>query len=153
MSSNCKVASSQTLKQRAGHHWAHMLCSVLYHCARCPGRYSSYLQECSSPGRGKDMHLAPKIQREDMMNSIYKRYHGRPSICCCCLIAKLCLTLCNPMDYSLPGSSVHGIFQARILKWVAISFSRGSSWPRDQTCVSCVGRWILYHWTTWEAPD
>ena len=42
------------------------------------------------------------------------------------------------MDYSLPGSSVHGISQERILKWVAISFSRGSSWPRDQTCVSCI---------------
>ena len=47
-------------------------------------------------------------------------------------------TLCNPMDGSLPGSSVHGIFQVRILEWVAIFFSRGSSWPR----VSCIGRWI-----------
>ena len=45
------------------------------------------------------------------------------------------------MDYNLPGSSVHGIFQARVLEWVAISFSRGSSWPRDQTQVShVVGR-------------
>ena len=42
-------------------------------------------------------------------------------------------TLCNPMDYSLPGSSVHGIFQARVLEWVAISFSRGSSQPRDRS--------------------
>ena len=58
----------------------------------------------------------PKIQTEDMKNSIYKRYHGRASISCCyCLIAKLCLTLCDPMDCSLPGSSIHGIFQARIL--------------------------------------
>ena len=47
------------------------------------------------------------------------------------LIAQLCPTLCNPMDCSLPGSSVHGIFQARILEWVAIPFSRGSSGPRD----------------------
>ena len=54
----------------------------------------------------------------------------------CCLVAKLCPTLCNPMDYSLPGSPVHGIFQARMLEWVAISFSTGSSWPRDQTHVS-----------------
>ena len=46
------------------------------------------------------------------------------------------------------GSSIHGISQARILKWVAISFSRGSSWLRDQTHVSCIGRWILYHWAT-----
>ena len=45
-------------------------------------------------------------------------------------VAQLCLNLCNPMDCSLPGSSVHGIFQARILEWVAISISRGSSQPR-----------------------
>ena len=54
---------------------------------------------------------------------------------------------CNPMDCSLPGSSVHGILQVRILEWVAISFSRGSSQPRDQTCfscVSCIGRQVLY---------
>ena len=50
--------------------------------------------------------------------------------------SELSSTLCNPMDYSLPGSSIHGFFQARVLEWVAISFSRGSSWPRDQTQVS-----------------
>ena len=63
------------------------------------------------------------------------------------LVAQLCLTLCSPMDCSPPGSSVHGIFQARILEWVAISYSRGSSWPRDQThvsYVSCTGSQILY---------
>ena len=67
-----------------------------------------------------------------------------------CVLAKLLQsgpTLCDPMDYSLPGSSVHGILQARILKWVAILFSRGSSRPRDRACgcyVSCIGRWVLY---------
>ena len=54
------------------------------------------------------------------------------------------------MDCSLPGSSVHGIFWARILEWVAISFSRGSSWPRDRTCVAFFDRWVLYHWASWE---
>ena len=54
------------------------------------------------------------------------------------LIAPSCPTLCVPMDYSPPGSSVHGILQARILEWVAISCSRGSSQPRDQTCVCCI---------------
>ena len=49
--------------------------------------------------------------------------------CCCCLVDKLCLTLCDPMDCSLPGSSVCGVSQARVLDWVAISFSRGSSDP------------------------
>ena len=55
---------------------------------------------------------------------------------------------CSP-----PNSSVHGIFQARILEWVSISYSRGSSWPRIWTCVSCASCTdrILYHWATWEA--
>ena len=57
---------------------------------------------------------------------------------CCCLVAKLCPTLCDPMDCSPPGSSVHGISQATILEWVAISFSRGFSKPRDQTHISCL---------------
>ena len=51
--------------------------------------------------------------------------------CCYCLVAQSCLTLCDPMDCSLPGSSVHGILQARTLEWVAFSFSRGSSRPKD----------------------
>ena len=51
---------------------------------------------------------------------------------------------CDLMDCSQAGSSVHGIFQARILDWVAVSSSRGSSQPRDGTHVSCIGRWILY---------
>ena len=67
-------------------------------------------------------------------------------------VAQSCPTLCNPMDCSLPGFSVHGLFQARILEWVAISFSRGSSWPRNRTRVSRIAgrRFIL--WTTREAP-
>ena len=59
--------------------------------------------------------------------------------------AQLCPNLCDPMDCSPPGSSVHGILQARILEWVVISFSRGSSQPRDQTWAFCIGRQILYH--------
>ena len=55
---------------------------------------------------------------------------------------------CNPVDCSPPGFSILGISQARILEWVAISFSRGSSWPRDWTWVSCIGGWNLYHWDT-----
>ena len=59
------------------------------------------------------------------------------------LVAQLCLTLCHPMDCSPPGSSVHGILQARILEWVAILLSRGSYQPRDQTQVSCItGRFL-----------
>ena len=55
-----------------------------------------------------------------------------------CSVALSCLTLCDPMDYSPPGSSVHGILQARTLEWIAISFSRGSSSPRNRTGVSCI---------------
>ena len=55
---------------------------------------------------------------------------------------------CDPMGCSPPGYSVHGIFQAKILEWVAISFSRRSSRTRDQTWVSCIDRQILYSWTT-----
>ena len=68
-----------------------------------------------------------------------------------CLVAKSCPTLWDLTTCSPPGSSVHGIFQARKLEWVAISSSRGSSRPKDWThvsCVSCTGRRILYHWAT-----
>ena len=63
---------------------------------------------------------------------------SKQMFCVCVLVTQSCLTLCNPMDCSPPGSSVHGILQERILEWVAIPFSRGSSWPRDQTWVSCI---------------
>ena len=63
-------------------------------------------------------------------------------------VAQLCLTLCDPMDCSLPGFSIHGVFQTRILEWVAISFSRGSSQPRDWTQVSRIasGQSTLWEW-------
>ena len=66
-------------------------------------------------------------------------------------VTQSCPTLSDPMDCSLPGSSFHGIFQARVLEWVATAFSRGSSRPRDWTHISCIGRWVLYHWATREA--
>ena len=64
------------------------------------------------------------------------------------LVTQSCLTLCDPMDCSPPDSSVHGILQARIVRWIAISFSRGSSQPMDRTHVSyisCTGIGFLYH--------
>ena len=60
----------------------------------------------------------------------------------CVLSLQSCLTLCALTDYSLPGSSVHGILQTRILEWVAISFSKGSSQPRDQTWVSLIAQLV-----------
>ena len=66
-----------------------------------------------------------------------------------------CLTLCDLRDHGPPGSSVHGSLQARILEWVVMPSSKGSSWPRDRTCVSyvsCIGRQVLYHWCHLGSP-
>ena len=69
---------------------------------------------------------------------------------CVCVLSSVWF-FCDPMDSSPPGSFVCGISQARMLVWVAIPLSEGSSRPRDGTRVSCIGRWILYHWVIWEA--
>ena len=66
-------------------------------------------------------------------------------------VAQSCPTFCDPMDYSPPGFSVHGILQARILEWVAMPFSRGSSQPKDRTQVSCIAGGIFTVWVTREA--
>ena len=89
----------------------------------------------------------------NFLPSEYLDFWDRYTLCCYCLVTKLCQTLCNRMDYNLPGSFVHGISQARTLEWVAISFSRGSFPPRDWpriSCISSTGRRILNHWTTRE---
>ena len=69
------------------------------------------------------------------------------------LVTQSCPTLCDPMDCSPPGSSVHGILQARILEWVACPFSKGSSQPRDRTCISRIAGRFFTIWATREAPD
>ena len=89
----------------------------------------------------RDRTLAPCIGKSNL-----NHWTARKVPCCCsCLVAQSCLTLCEPVDCSPPGSSVHGISQARILEWVAISSCRGSSRPSDPTHVSCTGRRIPYH--------
>ena len=77
------------------------------------------------------------------MSSLHALIH-----CAMQLLAQLCLTLCDPMDCSMSGSSVHGIFYARILEWVAIPFSKGSSQPRDRTWVSCIAGRFFTVWAT-----
>ena len=72
-------------------------------------------------------------------------------VCVCACPVTTRVWLCSLINYSSTGSSIHGNFQARILEWVVISFSRGSSWPRNWTCISFIGRQIPYHWATWEA--
>ena len=71
-------------------------------------------------------------------------------VCVCVLVTQSCLTLCDPMDYIPTGSSVHRILQARILEWVAISSSSGSSQPRDETQASCTTGWLFTVWATRE---
>ena len=67
----------------------------------------------------------------------------------CCWVSQSCRLFCNPVDCRPASSSAHGVFQASILEWVSISFSRGSSWIRNQTCVSCIARWIPPGHPTW----
>ena len=71
---------------------------------------------------------------------------------CCCLVAKLCLILCDPVDYGPPSSSVHRTFQARILEWVAISFSRVIFPTQGLNLPLLYCRWVLYHWATRKTP-
>ena len=82
---------------------------------------------------GSHLFPPPKIRNLNFNTDIYR---------------SVCSIMSNSLQlHGLPGSSVYGIFQARILEWVATSYSRGSSWPRDWTqvsCVSCIARWILY---------
>ena len=93
---------------------------------------------------------------EERTGSIPREVFFACALMCTRARAQSCPTLCNPMDCSPPGSSVHGIPQARILEWVALPSSRRSSSPRDRNVVFLRllrGRWILYHSTTWEALE
>ena len=100
--------------------------------------------------------LSPKlIHASANVASSLIRFTNISTFICPCVHAKSlqsCLTLCDPMNCSLPGSSVHRILQARILEWVAVPSSRGSSQTRAWTHfsrVSCIGRWVCYHWCHW----
>ena len=105
----------------------------------------------SMPSESTAIPKSLHIHQGSSLNNITVRplYIGM----CVCLITLSCLTLCNPMGRSLPGFSVHGILQARILEWVAISSSRGSSWPRDRTWVSHIAGRLFTIWATREAPS
>ena len=83
----------------------------------------------------EDYALKTTDKLENQLITQAMAFHMRLS---CCLVAELCLTLCNPVDCSLPVFSVHGTSQARILEWVATSSSKGYSQPKDWTHVSCI---------------
>ena len=82
------------------------------------------------------------------INAVFNSILFNSTLFCCSLFTTACLPLCDPMDCSPPGCSVPGILQARRLEWVVISFTRGSSRPRDRTHVPCIGRAILDRCTT-----
>ena len=88
--------------------------------------------------------------------TFFKTFTTLMYVCMYAKMLQLCPTLCDSMDCSPPGSSVHGDSPGNNMKRIAMPSSRGSSWPRDWTrvsCVSCIDRWILYHRTIWEAPE
>ena len=93
-----------------------------------------------------DLSLKDKFLNGSLSFSLFLLFLFTP--CMPAKLLQLCTPLCYPMDWSLPGPSVRGILLAKILKWVAMLFSRGSSWPRDWTCISsvpCIGKQVLYH--------
>ena len=101
------------------------------------------------PGDLSDLVIKPtsSVSPSLQVDSSPTEPSGNPQI-----ITQSCLTLCDPMDCSPPGSYVPGILQAKILEWVDIPFSRGSSPARDQTQVSCIAGWFLTVWATRETP-
>ena len=107
---------------------------------------------CSSQGSTSDP-LPFSLSTISALNFIAKFYSHCPTVwwyVVRVLVAQSCPTLCDPVDHSPPDSSIHGILQARILEWVATSFSRGSSQPRDQTRVSCTAGKFFTDWATRE---
>ena len=101
-----------------------------------------FLLHCSPPSLWSRSSLSLPFLRPCTLSYLILK-----CVCMCvCVVTQLCLTLCDPVDYSLPVSSVRGILQSRILEWVAISFSRESSQPRDRTWVSCIAGRRFFLW-------
>ena len=111
----------------------------------------SYLE--NSIDRGAWRALVHRIAKRRIWLSMHTHTHTHtyPYLCVC--VSYSVMTICDLMDCSPPSSSVHRIFHARILEWVAIPFSRGSSPPRDRTWVSCIAGRFLTDWDTREAPN
>ena len=128
----------------------------LCRCIQIYNRVTIIIIRTSSPSNGYQIDNRSKAFKAEMKKS-NRTWGLNPWKDC----SQFCLHMCMlhqanslpPHRSSLPGSSVCGIFQTRILEWVAISYSRESSRPKDQTPVSCIGRWLLYHWATWETPN
>ena len=133
------------------------LCVCAYMCVcicTCIAATAKSLQSCPTVWSHMYMYIVDLrivvVMFYKVIEKIAPLSPGKISICCvhAYIVAQLCLTLCNPMDCSLSGSSVHGILQARILEWVAMPSSRGSSQPKDQTQVSRIPCRFFTIWAT-----
>ena len=111
-------------------------------------QYPSLVPRVLSPGLPQT--LLPRRRNENQVLYLPEENWVMTKVVLC-LVSQSCLTLCDPVDYSPPGSSVHGILQARILEQVAMPFSRRSSQPRDRTQVSCIAGGFFTDWATREA--
>ena len=115
--------------------------------------WSYGLVMCQAPVMLPTEALGPLLQPAVDSTSQPAKYFLALSVCVHAQLLSHVRLFCDPANYSQPGPSVHGIFQTRILEWVTISSSRGSSRPRDRThisCISCTGRQARYHCNIWE---
>ena len=116
------------------------LCSCLYNLTYCIALINKYLLVFFY-----FVWLVIELFKDSLCLMLIRDLVPSTMLVCVCILS--CVWLCDPKDSGPPCSSVHGVFQARILQWLAISCSKGSFQPRDRTCVSCrslIGRWILY---------
>ena len=121
-------------------------------CVSFPRQFSFSRHFCRFPSRLSAVSLNWSLNIEHNATGLFLLYPSKVELSfsifqtLCAQSLQSVPTLCDPMDYSPPVSSIHGILQARILEWVAISFSKGSSWSRDWTWVSCIAGRFFTHW-------
>ena len=112
-----------------------------------------YLSGLPFPSPGYLLNPGTEPASASLADRLFNHWTTWKSKMCTCMLSRFShVQFCNLMDYSLPGSSAHGILQARILKWVVMPSSRGFSQPRDWTQVSCIAGGFFTIWVTREAP-
>ena len=127
-----------------------VLVTFIFPTISCPQFYLVSVSKVSSPAWSMYSLTCRKCLKSIYYTNLQNEWKVKEP---CCLVAESCLTLRGLVDCSPPGSFVQGISQSRILKWVAMPSSRGSSRLKDRTCISCIGRRSLYCWATWEAKE
>ena len=128
---------------RVGHDWSDLAAAA-----------ADDLLFCFSQSSFREAHMWHLFHWSDVLwliKASEKKLCVCVCVCVCVKVTQLCLTPCDAMDCSSPGSSVHGILQARIQEWIAIPFSRGSSWPKNWTQVSCIAGRFFTVWATRKA--